>query len=216
MRDLQLFWAGAFPARRLRAAARPDLSRRRRAGRDARALGGVRLAAIGPGTAEALAAANLVPDLVPPRFVAESLVEALPAAPAGGGGSVLLVRAAVARDVLPAGLAATGWAVDVVEAYRTEPVPLDADAARAVAGAEVVTFTSSSTVTNFLAALAQAPAPPAVPPVVAAIGPVTAATAREHGLDVAVEAPVHTIDGLVDALVAWAADHPPDRPAERP
>jgi uroporphyrinogen III methyltransferase/synthase len=129
---------------------------------------------------------------------------------------VLLARAAVARDVLPEGLRAKGWHVDVVEAYRTEPVPLDADAARAVAAAEVVTFTSSSTVTNFLAALAQAPEPPAVPPVVAAIGPVTAATAREHGLDVAVEAPVHTIDGLVDALVAWAADHPPDRPAERP
>ena len=67
-----------------------------------------------------------------------------------------------------------------------------------------MTFTSSSTVTNLLAAAG----PEAVPPVVAAIGPVTAATAREHGLTVDVEADVHTIDGLVDALCAWAADHP--------
>ncbi|HEX6422796.1 MAG TPA: uroporphyrinogen-III C-methyltransferase [Acidimicrobiales bacterium] len=177
----------------------------RGAGRDARALGGVRLAAIGPGTAEALAAANLLPDLVPPRFVAESLVEAFPAAPAGAGGSVLLARAAVARDVLPAGLAAKGWTVDVVEAYRTEPVPLDGRRAAALAGAEIVTFTSSSTVTNFLAAVG----PDRVPPVVAAIGPVTAATVRDQGLTVDVEAEAHTLDGLVDALCAWAADHPP-------
>jgi uroporphyrinogen III methyltransferase/synthase len=129
---------------------------------------------------------------------------------------VLLARAAVARDVLPEGLRAKGWHVDVVEAYRTEPVPLDEAAARAVAEAEVVTFTSSSTVTNFLAALAAAPDGPPVPPVVAAIGPVTAATAREHGLAVAVEAPVHTIDGLVDALVAWAADHPAPPDADPP
>jgi uroporphyrinogen III methyltransferase/synthase len=173
------------------------------AGRDARALGGVRLAAIGPGTAAALAAARLVPDLVPERFVAESLLEAFPVAP-GRGGRVLLARAAVARDVLPAGLAARGWAVDVVDAYRTRPVPLDERQAAALAEAEIVTFTSSSTVTNLLAAAGGRP----LPPVVAAIGPVTAATAREHGLAVDVEAEVHTIDGLVDALVAWAADHP--------
>ena len=85
--------------------------------------------------------------------------------------------------------------------------PLDDGARAALADAEIVTFTSSSTVTNFLAAAG----PEAVPPVVAAIGPVTAATAREHGLTVDVEAEVHTIDGLVDALCAWVADHP--RPA---
>ena len=67
-----------------------------------------------------------------------------------------------------------------------------------------MTFTSSSTVTNLLAAADGRP----LPPVVAAIGPVTAATARAHGLGVDVEAEVHTIDGLVDALLAWAADHP--------
>ena len=176
------------------------------AGRDARALGGVRLAAIGPGTADVLAQAHLVADLVPERFVAESLLDAFPDARPDGGG-VLLARAAVARDVLPDGLAAKGWSVDVVEAYRTEAVPVDDGARAALADAEIVTFTSSSTVTNFLAAAG----PEAVPPVVAAIGPVTAATAREHGLTVDVEAEVHTIDGLVEALCAWVADHP--RPA---
>jgi uroporphyrinogen III methyltransferase/synthase len=174
-----------------------------RAGLDTRALGGVRLAAIGPGTAAALAGARLRPDLVPERFVAESLLAVFPAPPAGGG-RVLLARAAVARDVLPAGLADRGWQVDVVDAYRTEARPLDDRTAASVAEAEVVTFTSSSTVTNFLAALGDRPRPP----VVAAIGPVTAATARDHGLEVAVEADVHTIAGLVDALCAWAADHP--------
>jgi uroporphyrinogen III methyltransferase / synthase len=203
--------------------ARRLLAALREAGRDARALGGVRLAAIGPGTADVLADANLVADLVPARFVAESLLEAFPAAPAapgtaqggdaaappaaprpGAAGAVLLVRAAVARDVLPDGLAAKGWAVDVVEAYRTEPAPLDPAAAAALADAEIVTFTSSSTVTNFLATAGRH----GVPPVVAAIGPITAATAREHGLTVDVEADVHSLDGLVDALCAWAADHP--------
>jgi uroporphyrinogen III methyltransferase/synthase len=177
-----------------------------RAGRDARALGGVRLATIGPGTAAALAEARLVPDLVPPRYVAESLLDSFPDPPGSGEprGRVLLVRAAVARDVLPAGLAAHGWDVDVVDAYRSEPVPLSDAQAKALADAEIVTFTSSSTVTNLVAAAEGRP----LPPVVAAIGPVTAATARDHGLSVAVEAEVHTIDGLVDALLAWAAEHP--------
>ncbi len=172
-------------------------------GRDVRTFGGVRIAAIGPGTAEGLTGARLVPDLMGRRFVAESLVEAFPDA-GPGGGRVLIPRAAVARDVLPDGLAAKGWSVDVVEAYRTEAAPLDDAARAAIADAEIVTFTSSSTVTNFLAAAGRQ----AVPPVVAAIGPVTAATAREHGLSVDVEADVHTIDGLVDALCAWAIEHP--------
>jgi uroporphyrinogen III methyltransferase / synthase len=199
--------------------ARRVLAALRAAGRDARALGATRLAAIGPGTADVLAGANLLADLVPPRFVAESLLDSFPGTSDAGAdvatGRVLLARAAVARDLLPDGLAERGWKVDVVEAYRTEAAPLDEDAAAAVAAAEVVTFTSSSTVTNFLAAVHGASGPPGdeprvrIPPVVAAIGPITAATARDHGLTVDVEAAVHTIDGLVDALCAWAAAHPP-------
>lgn len=163
--------------------------------RDARAFGAAQVAAIGPGTADALREGNVEADLVPERFVAEGLLEVFPDPPAGGG-RVLIARAAEARDVLPEGLRERGWDVTVVEAYRTvQGRPTDAELA-AVAEADVVTFTSSSTVRNFLAVC------DTVPPVVACIGPVTADTAREHGLTVDVEADVHTIDGLLDALTA--------------
>ncbi|HEX9994610.1 MAG TPA: uroporphyrinogen-III synthase [Acidimicrobiales bacterium] len=164
--------------------------------RDARRLGPAKVAAIGPGTAAALARRSVVADLVPERFVAESLLEAMPDPPPGGG-RVLLARAEVARDVLPDGLAARGWRVDVVPAYRTVPAHLTGAQRAAAAAAGAICFTSSSTVTSWLAAAG----PGAVPPVVACIGPVTAATAREHGLAVAAEADPHTVDGLVDALV---------------
>lgn len=159
--------------------------------RDGRAFGNAKVAAIGPGTADALAEGNVVADLVPERFVAEGLLEVFPE----GAGRVLVPRAAEARNVLPEGLQQKGWQVDVVEAYRTvQGRPSDADLARAAA-ADIVTFTSSSTVRNFLAVC------DTVPPTVACIGPITAGTAREHGLTVDVEADVHTIDGLLDALV---------------
>ncbi len=161
--------------------------------RDARVLAGTGLAAIGPGTAAALEARGLVADLVPAEYVAESLVEAMPA----GTGRVLLPRAAVARDVLPAGLRAKGWSVDVVEAYRTERETPSPELRAAAAAADAITFTSSSTVTNYLAMTGAA----AVPRVVACIGPVTAATARAAGLTVDVVAGEHTVDGLVDALI---------------
>ena len=165
--------------------------------RDARAFGAARVAAIGPGTAERLRHANISADLVPERFVAEGLLDVFP----DGAGRVLLPRAAVARDVLPDGLRAKGWEVDVVEAYRTRqtiPLPGALEAAR---HADAITFTSSSTVTNYL----DTAGADAVPPVVACIGPVTAETARGAGLAVTIEAEVHTIPGLVDALVRWFA-----------
>lgn len=163
--------------------------------RDARALGATRVAAIGPGTAEALSAGNIVADLVPDRYVAEGLLEVFPDPPGDGPGRVLLPRAAEARDVLPEGLRARGWQVEVAPAYRTVRGRPTEDELAAVADAHIVTFTSSSTVRNFLEICDR------VPPTVACIGPVTAATARDAGLDVTVEAPVHTVDGLVDALV---------------
>jgi uroporphyrinogen III methyltransferase/synthase len=162
-------------------------------GSDTRALGGRRVAAIGPGTADALAGAGVRADLVPARFVAESLLEAFPPGP----GRVLLPRAAVARDALPAGLAERGFTVDVVEAYRTIVGRPSSEALAAAATASAVTFTSSSTVTNYLAVAGNLP----VPPVVACIGPITADTARAAGLSVDVVAAEHTIDGLVTALV---------------
>lgn len=162
-------------------------------GADARAFGGVKVAAIGPGTATALAAGNIAADLVPERFVAEGLLEVFP--PPAGSGRVLVARAAEARDVLPDGLRAAGWHVDVVAAYETVAVTPDAATRAAVASADVVTFTSSSTVTNFLAASVP------VPGMVASIGPITSATAEAHGLTVAIEATEHTIPGLLAALV---------------
>ena len=165
--------------------------------RDVRAFGPARVAAIGPGTADALAVGGVVADLVPPHFVAESLLESFPPPPAGGRGRVLLPRAAVAREVLPDGLRSAGWHVDVVEAYRTHRATPSPAALEAAAGADAIAFTSSSAVSAFLDVAGRQ----AVPPVVACIGPVTAATARDHGLTVDVEAEVHTLDGLVDALV---------------
>lgn len=174
---------------------------------DARALGAAQVAALGPGTAEVLAAGNVLADLIPPQYVAESLLESFPDPPAGRRGRVLLPRAAVARDLLPEGLRARGWEVDVVDAYQTVAVPLEPEPRAGLAKADIVTFTSSSTVTRFL----EAAGAENVPPVVAAIGPITAATAREHGLHVDIEAEVHTIDGLVDALVEYVEGQ--DRPA---
>lgn len=164
--------------------------------RDARDLAGVQLAAIGPGTARVLSEHHLSVDLVPERYVAEGLLEAFPDPPVDGG-RVLLARAEVARDVLPDGLRARGWAVDVVDAYRTVPAPVDDEARDRARGADAITFTSASAVTNFVAAAGA----DAVAPVVAVIGPVTAAAARDLGVEVTVEAAEHTLDGLVEALV---------------
>ena len=160
--------------------------------RDARALGAAHVAAIGPGTADALRSYNVEADLVPPEFVAESLLDAFDA----GSGRVLLPRAAVARDVLPDGLRAKGWDVDVVEAYRTVRPTTDQRALDAVAAADAITFTSSSTVTNFVEVAGTG----RVPDIVACIGPITAETARKAGLRVDVVAGTHTIGGLVEAL----------------
>jgi uroporphyrinogen III methyltransferase/synthase len=161
--------------------------------RDAREFGSAKVAAIGPGTGDALRRLGVEPDLVPERFVAESLVDAFPR----GQGKVLLPRAAVARDVLVDGLAAKGWGVNVVAAYRTRPADPSASVLAEARKADAITFTSSSTVSNFL----QIAGLDAVPAVVVCIGPVTAETARKAGLTVDVVAEEHTINGLVQALV---------------
>src|SRR5207248_10748388 len=139
--------------------------------RDARDFGTAKVAAIGPGTADALRRVGVEADLVPPRFVAESLVDAFPP----GEGRVLLPRAAVARDVLVEGLAVKGWQVTRADAYRTLPAEPSPSALAEARKADAITFTSSSTVTNYL----QVAGPDSVPPVVVCIGPVTAATARD-------------------------------------
>lgn len=167
---------------------------------DVRALAGVQVAAVGTGTAEALAAHRVVADLVPERFVAQSLADAFPAAPADGG-RVLLARAELAGADLVSSLTAGGWTVDDVPAYRTGPVPVEPEVAARIATADAVTFTSSTTVANLIDAVGL----DAVPPVVATIGPVTSAAARRLGLEVTVEAEPHSIEGLTRALIGALA-----------
>ena len=162
----------------------------------------LRVAVIGPATAGALAAAGVPVALVPDRYVAEGLLDAFP--PPGDGdveGRVLVVRAAVARDVLPDGLRAMGWSVDVVAAYRAQPRTLAATERAVAATCDTVIFTSPSVVDSFC----DQPEPLPVPQTVAAIGPVTAAAARRRGLPVHVEAAEHTVAGVVAALASHAA-----------
>jgi uroporphyrinogen III methyltransferase/synthase len=169
-------------------------------GRDARALANATIAAIGPGSAAALAERGVIADLVPERFVAEAMVDALAGVEVDGR-PVLIARAAEARDVLPAALAERGAAVDVVALYDTVREDPDPEAIEAAAEADYVTFTSSSTVRNLLAAVGDRfPAGARI----VSIGPITSDAARAAGLTVHVEAERHDIEGLVAALVADA------------
>jgi uroporphyrinogen III methyltransferase / synthase len=168
-------------------------------GLDARALAGVSVAAIGPSTEAALLSRGVRADLTPSRAVAESLVDEFPP-PTGDGARVLVPRALTGRDVLPDGLRARGWEVDVLPVYltvRAEPDP--AAVARVLAGdVDAITFTSSSTVTNLCDVLGGIPDPQ---PLLVSIGPATSATVVSRGLRVDAEADDHTVDGVVDALL---------------
>lgn len=163
--------------------------------RDARAFGAAHVAAIGQATADALARSGVVADLVPSRASAEGLLEVFPDPP-DGGGTVLLPRAAVAREVLPDGLRRRGWDVEVVEAYRTQSVTPPRSVLDQVAAADAVAFASGSSVTSFVAAAGTR----SLPPVVVCIGPVTADAARQGGLPVTAVAARATVEALVDAV----------------
>ena len=170
-------------------------------GLDARALANATVAAIGPGTARALREHGLIADVVPPRSIAESLVESLRDVEVDGR-PVLIARAAEARDVLPEALAQRRASVDVVALYETVRDEAADDAIERAAGADYVTFTSSSTVRLFAETVGDRfPAAARI----ASIGPVTSATVRELGREVDVEAERHDPGGLVDALVRDAA-----------
>lgn len=170
-------------------------------GRDpARAFAGVRVAAIGPSTAEELREAGISVEVVPEEYRAEGLVEALEETARLEGRRVLLARAEAARDVLPRELRSAGARVDEVTAYRTVVANPDAAAmAERLRAGEIdwVTFTASSTVRNFVELVGSGVGGARV----AAIGPVTASTADELGLPVDVIAEEYTIPGLVRALV---------------
>jgi uroporphyrinogen III methyltransferase/synthase len=159
------------------------------------------VAAIGPGTAAALAAHGIVADVVPERFVAEALVEALTPVEVEGR-RVLIARAAEARDVLPDALRERGAEIDGVALYETVREEPDAEAVEAAQGADYVTFTSSSTVRNLSEALGDRFPRGAR---IVSIGPITSEAARAAGLEVAVEAERHDVDGLIVAILDDAA-----------
>ena len=168
-------------------------------GKDARALGDVRVAAIGPTTAEALAQRGIRVDFMPEAHVNEAIAAGLVERSATGD-RVLVFRAQEAREVLPETLRAAGRSVDVVAAYATRTV-IDASIATGVRAADIVTFTSASTVAGLLANVGDARAALAAK-TVAAIGPITARAARDAGIRVDVVADAFTIDGLIRALAA--------------
>ncbi len=174
----------------------------RSAGKDARALANVKIAAIGSATAKALAAHGITADLIPSAYRAEELVEALHSQ-VEAGDKILLARAKVAREVLPEALRKMGATVDVVTAYETIADCENKDeliAALESDEASVVTFTSSSTVTNLLQVLGDK-AELLNKAVLAAIGPVTGDTLTKHGYTAAINAAEYTIDGLTEAIL---------------
>ena len=177
----------------------------RESGLDARALAGRKLCAVGPATADALLVRGLAPDVVPQRFVAEGLLEALGSRADVKGAEVLYIAAADARDALPAGLDRLGAIVDTVRAYRSIP---DTEGARAAADAlergevDYVAYASGGAVKAFVDAVGAT----ALKGTAACIGPITAAAAREAGLTVGVESATSTTAALADAIVAdWAS-----------
>ncbi|MDE3199071.1 MAG: uroporphyrinogen-III C-methyltransferase [Acidobacteriota bacterium] len=175
------------------------LDRLNRSPFDTRAIRG-RICAIGPATKEALSRAQLKADVMAGEYVAEGLLEALRTFDMSGK-RVLIARAAVSRDVLPVELRQRGAQVDVVEAYRTvAPANLTATFAEIAARKSAwITFTSSSTVENLIAAVGiERPGQMKT----ASIGPVTSATLRKHGLNPNVEARNFTTQGIVEAILS--------------
>jgi len=164
----------------------------------------LKIAAIGPVTEVRIQDHGLVVDIVPQRYVAEDVVRALRKLTKGE--KLLVVRAKVARDVIPEQLRLAGAEVDVVEAYQTV-IPEDAKermhlAFRGTNLPDAITFTSSSTVKNFLSVVSGTDVPAKLAKVkFASIGPVTSDTLRECGLPVHVEADEYTMEGLAQALI---------------
>jgi uroporphyrinogen-III synthase len=189
-------------------------ARMKRSKIEPRELEHLRIATIGPSTRSATENLGLKVSVVPPKYVAESVVESLRGKVVGQ--RVLLVRAAVARDVIPRELRKMGGIVDVVEAYETMVPASSRKKLQSVmedpkCRPQVVTFTSSSTVRNFIELLGGRGHPPHTMLDgirFASIGPITSATLREFGLPVQVEAEEYTIPGLIRAILAGKQQSP--------
>jgi uroporphyrinogen III methyltransferase / synthase len=183
----------------------PFFQRLYKRGGDARTLAHLKTAVIGPATAERLASYGLHSDIVPATYRAEAVVAAF-AEQDLGGKKILLPRAKEARPVLPVELTRMGARVDEIAVYETV---MDEESVQRVlealtqGGVDLVTFTSSSTVTNFHHMLPEDQRETLMKGVqTAAIGPITAETARQLGFRIDIEAQTYTIDGLVDAILA--------------
>jgi uroporphyrinogen III methyltransferase/synthase len=180
------------------------------AGMDIRELKGIRLAAIGPKTAEALETLMLRPDLVPDEYRAEGILDAFSGADLKGK-HFLMPRALAAREILPEKLRERGATVDVVPAYQTL-LPHE-DAARVAdffrrGEIDCLTFTSSSTVSNFFTLIQEEDLLPFLHrTTVASIGPITAETAAKYGLKSSILPPEYTILSLVDSIVSYFKEH---------
>jgi uroporphyrinogen III methyltransferase/synthase len=185
----------------------------RQTGRDVRSLGGLRIAAIGPGTADALSAFHLIADLVPDDFRSERLAEKL--AERAAGLRILLARADRGRDVLPTELAKVAM-VEQVTVYRQVKAALaDTEAGAALRRGEIdyVTLTSSNIARAFLESLdaqSQARVRSGETQLVT-ISPVTSGAVAELGYKAAAEATEYTTEGLLRALVELAAKVMTDR-----
>lgn len=170
-------------------------------------LAHLRVAAIGPATCDAIQELGLKVSVVPLEYIAESVVQSLRRKVSGQ--QVLLLRAKIARDVIPRELTKAGATVDVVEVYetvvpRSSKLKLEKLMQDPNTRPDIVTFTSSSTVRNFVALIGGRKRPPhAVLDQIkfASIGPVTSATLREFGLPVHIQASEYTIAGLTRAIV---------------
>lgn len=182
------------------------MERLRALGKDFRMLKGVNICVVGPKTAEALESYGLRPDLIPSEFKAEGVLSAL-----GGvkvkGQKFLIPRAKVAREIIPDKLRELGAMVTVATAYENVKPAVDAARAKKLFEEKkiaAVTFTSSSTVNNFIEILGQKEYKSLLEGVVVAcIGPVTAKTAEEYGMKIDIMPKEYTIPALVEAMVEY-------------
>ena len=173
--------------------------------RDARELGNVKIAAIGPGTAQKVEEYHFGVDLMPPKFVAESLLEELRKIGVENL-KILLPRASGAREMLATQLEDLGAIVDDVPVYQTVGVTDDTAGGWkrfTEEGADLITFTSGSTVEHFKNNLEKKSIPLPVVTTLASIGPVTSAVIKDLGMTVGLEAKQHDIPGLVEAIVDY-------------
>jgi uroporphyrinogen III methyltransferase/synthase len=182
------------------------LQRLRSAQKDARHLSGIQIGVIGPATGDALKQAGLIPDLLPEKYSAEGIVEALEKLPIAGK-RFLLPRPALARDFLPKKITSLGATVDVVEAYQTVLPEYDDERLCGFVQecpVDMITFTSPSTVDNLLHLVKSKSVEKGIAGAkIACIGPITAQRATEKGLDVTLVPDTYTIEGLLNAVVNY-------------